>query len=195
MEMRKKFYGFALLIVFISSCSVKLVAPYDEKLVAQTEAFYKNAAAMIDKGIAVSPIDNSSNVIVSTEQQDGHYKKFEGDYNRLISEAEALVLRALVKADEIDSLGKKLQGNIEAAIETTIPSECKEIASDVGAVSLKVKNYLDLKCIISNWKEQHASQEVTQNSLVLKRSVWSARKKTIFAAVLFIIKSEEFKRS
>lgn len=182
-------------LVILAGCSTTLVSPYDEKLVTNTEAFYKKAAGIIEEGRAVSPkTDDARKQIVNPEKHEGHYSKFEGKYNQLIIDSEALILRAMVNSDEIDHVGQKLQAKLSDLIETSIPSKCKDIKDEFGKTSLTASNYIDLKCIITKWKEEHSDQAFTQNTQILKKANWEGRKQIIFNAVLAIQNAETFKK-
>ncbi len=184
-----------LLFSFISGCSVKLVQPYDEKLVTDTEAFYKKAAGIIEHGRAVSPKTNEARKAISEpSKHPGHFSQFESKYNDMLIDSEALIMRAMVGSNEIDRTGQKLQAKLDELIETNIPSVCEGLAEEFGKTSLTVKNYVDLKCIVSKWKEQHADPRLTRNTMILKKANWEGRKRSIFNAVLAIQKAEAFKR-
>ena len=184
-----------LLFSFTSGCSVKLVQPYDEKLVTDTEAFYKKAARIIEHGRAVSPKTNEERKAISEpSKHPGNFSQFEPKYNDLLIDTEALIMRAMAGSNEIDRTGQKLQAKLEDLIETNIPSVCEGLAEEFGKTSLTVKNYIDLKCIVSKWKVQHADPRLTRNTMILKKANWEGRKKSIFDAVLAIQKAEAFKR-
>ncbi|MBL7186553.1 MAG: hypothetical protein ISS70_09515 [Phycisphaerae bacterium] len=179
----------------LSSCATELVAPYDEGLVTGTEAFYKKAAGIIDEGIRVSPrTDQERERIQDPNNHDAHFSRFEPKYSDLLVDSEALVLRAITGSYEIDKVGQKLQEKIDEFIEKQIPSVCQGLSEEFGKTSLTTKNYIDLMCIVSKWKERHENKELTRNTLILKRANWEGRKKTIFNAILAIQKAESKKK-
>ncbi len=187
---------FILLLVLIGGCSTTLVAPYDEKLVTSTEEFYKKAAGIIEEGRIVSPLtDQERKEIANPAEHAGHFSQFVDRYNFLLIDAEALILRAMASSDAIDATGQKIQAKLDELIETSIPSVCEGLAAEFGNTSLTAKNYIDLKCIISKWKDQHENPKLTQDTLILKKANWEGRKKLIFNAVLAIQSAEAFKKS
>lgn len=182
-------------LLFLGGCSPALVTPYDEKLLTSTEEFYKKAAEIIEEGRAASPkFDEDRQKIAEPEKHDAHFTKFESKYNQLVIDSEVLILRAMASSDEIDLAGQKLQSKLNELIETTIPSKCEELKNAFGETSLTATNYIDLKCIIMKWKEQHSDPELTQGKLILKKANWEGRKQTIFNAILAIQKAEGFKK-
>jgi len=58
---------------------------------------------------------------------------------------------------------------------------------------LTVRNYIDLKCFFANWKVQHADMVFTENTQIMKKVNWEARKKAVFNIVLSILKAEGLK--
>lgn len=184
--LKRTFLLLLLGVVFLTSgCTTTLVSPYDEKLVTDTEAFYKKAAILIEKGRSVSPLkdDDRKNIQNPTEHQ-GHASKFEGDYNSLIIDTETLILRAMASDKKIDSMGQKLQAKISNLIETEIPSNCQQLAAEFAQASLTAQNYVDLKCIILKWKQRHSDMSFTKNTKILKKANWESRKRTVFNAAI-----------
>jgi hypothetical protein len=183
------------IFIFVSGCTTVLVSPYDEKLVTDTETFYKKAAEMIELGRDVSPLkDEDRGKIVNTSSHNGHFSKFESKYNGLIIDTEALILRAMASDNKIGSTGQALQSKINDLIEASLPSKCQDLSAEFSKTSLTAKNYVDLKCIVLNWKNQHSDTKITQDTKILKKSNWEGRKLVIFNAVLAIQKAEGFKR-
>jgi hypothetical protein len=186
---------FITLVMLLAGCTTVLVSPYDEKLVTDTEAFYKKAAEMIEWGRDKSPrTDAERSDIVNPSAHSSHYSKFESKYNSLIIDSEALILRAMASDSKIGAAGQGLQAKMNALIEASLPSNCQELAADFSQTSLTARNYVDLKCIILKWKQQHADAELTRNTQILKRANWEGRKLMIFNAVLAIQKAEGFKQ-
>lgn len=183
--------------LFVGGCAVTLVQPYDEKLLTDTEAVFKKASTMIDDGIANSPkTDDQRAAIQKPESHFAHVSKFEGRYAALSTDADALILRALSKAEEVDRIGQKLQGQINDLVENSLPSQCDDIEKELGlnTTSLTVKNYIDLKCLIVRWKAQHSDPTLTKGTGILKRTNWDLRKSTMFSATLAIQKAETSKK-
>lgn len=191
------FVVISVLALLVGGCAITLVQPYDEKLLTDTEAIFKKASSMIDDGISNSPkTDEARSGIRKPEDHSAHFSKFEGRYAALGTDADALILRALRKAQEVDKIGEKLQGQINKLVEESLPSQCEDIESELGlsTTSLTVKNYVDLKCLIVRWKAQHSDPTLTKNTGILKRSNWELRKSTMFSAVLAIQKAETSKK-
>lgn len=184
-----------LLFVLLSGCTTVLVSPYDEKLVSDTEAFYKKAAELIEEGRMESPLnDQERENIENPSMHGGHFSQFESKYNSLIIDAEALILRSMASDNKIDSASQKLQAEISELINTTIPSNCEKLSIQFAEASLTTKNYVDLKCILLEWKNQHTDLVLTRNTKILKKSNWEGRKMLVFKVVLEIQKTEGFKR-
>jgi hypothetical protein len=197
-RIRRTLFVIVILIgtLFASGCPTRLVAPYDEKLLTDTEAIFKTAASMIDDGIGNSPnTDSERSGIKEPESHPAHISKFEGRYAALATDADALILSALSKND-VDRIGEKLQGQINDLIEKSLPSQCDNIEQElaISTNSLTVKNYIDLKCLLVRWKAQHSDPKLTRNTGILKRSNWELRKTAIFSAILAIQKAESSKK-
>ena len=213
---KKSFYYYRLAVgaltamaiaLLLAACSVKLVQPYDEKLFNDTEAFYKKAALMINKGIAVSPRTNEQRAaITDSATHPGHFSKFESQYDSLLVDSDALILRAMAGSSAIDDIGaaiqRKIQEKIDSLFEDESPSICEELKAQVGSASLTVANYVDLKCLVLRWRAQHNPEKTeeekdkdpTQGTGILKRSIWEGRKFNLFEAVLAIQQAESFKK-
>ncbi len=192
------------LAFLLSSCKSILVQPYDEKLITDTETLFKKASEMIDDGIANSPVtDETRKAILRPSDHPGHFSKFKSRYESLDTDANALILRAMSKSENIDKVGESLQEKVNELIDKSLPSQCSSLESDLGinSNSLTVKNYIDLKCIIVNWKAQHSntdayqdSNNITDGTQILKRANWELRKSTIFTATLAIQRAEMSKK-
>lgn len=197
LTINKSFFIISILIFFsiLSGCTTVLVSPYDEKLVTDTEAFYKKAAGIIEEGRAASPLkDSDRNAIVKPSTHNGHFTKFEGKYNTLITDTEALLLRAMASDNKIGSKGQALQAKVSELIENSVASKCQELSAEFSNTSLTAMNYVDLKCIVLKWKEQHSDNKLTRNTQILKKANWEGRKLLVFNAVLAIQKAEGFKK-
>lgn len=186
-----------LVALFVGGCAVTLVQPYDEKLLTDTEGIFKKASSMINDGITNSPkTDQDRSAIAKPESHLAHVSKFEDRYAALSTDADALILRALSKAEEVDPIGQKLQGKINDLVEKSLPTQCNDIKEELGlaTTSLTVKNFIDLKCLIVHWKAQHSDADLTKHTGILKRTNWELRKSTIFSAILAIQKAEASKK-
>lgn len=184
-----------LLILLVTACTVRLVQPYDEKLLNDTEAFYKNAATMIEEGKAVSPkTDAQRQAITNPAEHPGHFSAFESRYDVLITDSEALILRGIAGSQEIDAAGQAFQEKIDAVIDASLPSECPELQAEFGKVSLTAKNFVDLKCLILKWRKEHNDVEFTRGKRILKRGNWEGRKRVLFNIILAIQTAESFKK-
>ena len=186
--------GLLLLIGSLAGCMPRLVQPHDEALVTATEALYAEAAEMIDDGIAASPrTDAERDAFRPSTRSDGHYSRYEPRYDKLIRASDLMILRAMAGSDGVDRLGQTLQAKIEAAIDNAVPSVCAELTdsfNELGATSLTVRNQVDLKCLLTRWKEQHADPALTRNSLILKRANWETRRASLFRVVLAIQRAQ-----
>jgi hypothetical protein len=183
--------------LFVGGCAVTLAQPYDEKLLTDTEAIFKKASSMIDDGIANSPkTDDERAAIPKPESHPAHASRVEGRYASLSTDADALILRALSKSEEVDRIGQKLQDQINDLVEKSLPSQCDDIEKELGlaTTSLTTKNYIDLKCLIVRWKAQHSDPKLTKNTGILKSTNWELRRSTIFSATLAIQKAETSKK-
>lgn len=200
LKISRTLYSFvgAVLMLLLGGCAVSLVQPYDEKLLTDTEVLFKKTSAMIDEGIEKSPEkDEDRLAIVEPENHPAHFSKFAERYRTLETDADALILRALSKSQEVSPIGEKLQNQIIDLVEKAVPTKCKDIENDlrISTSSLTVKNYIDLKCIVVNWKGQHSDAKLTKETLILKRTNWELRKSAIFSAILAIQKAETSKKS
>ena len=197
----------AFTLIFLSACTVTLVQPYDEKLLTDTESLFKKASAMVDDGQLVSPRTDDDRRKVKAAAilpkdptplvaHPAHASQFAKRYNELQTDADALILRALSKNQGTSPIGERLQLKIEKLIEESIPSNCPETDSEFSnlTASLTVKNYVDLKCILVNWKHQHSDPKLTEDTEILKKSNWELRRSTLFASVLAIQSAETAKK-
>ena len=126
-------------------------------------------------------------------KSDAHFSHFASRYDKLIRASDLMILRAMAGSDGIDKFGQKLQGKIEEAIENAVPSVCAELTdsfNELGATSLTVRNQVDLKCLLTRWKEQHADPELTRNTFILKRANWESRRASLFRVVLAIQRAQ-----
>ncbi|ENO7812560.1 hypothetical protein ACB524_004401 [Salmonella enterica] len=186
-----------ILTLYLTGCTTTLTSPYSDKLAVDTEQFYKNSATVLEEGRTASPkTDFERAKITHPENNAGSYSKFESQYNRLIIDSKSLILLALANDEKIGLAGQRLQSKLNDIVSESLPAKkCDEIKNDIDANSttLLVGNYIDLKCILTGWKEQHADPQFTQNTLILKKSNWEARKKQLFNIVLILQKSAHTK--
>ena len=188
---------FFLIFLLLIGCTIKLVQPYDEKLLADTDAIFKKASLMIDDGIQVSPTtDDARKLLASKSDNLAKATNFDIRYLGLSTDADALILKALSKSQDIDPAGKVIENKVTNLIEKKLPiEECKAIENDIGNTyqSLTVKNYIDLKCMFVLWQIQHNDDDLTNKTKILKQINWELRKKSLFSAILAIEKAETSK--
>jgi hypothetical protein len=209
MEVRvRRLIPAALVLVslwLLAGCTTTLVQPYDDKLFTDTEALFKKASAMIDDGFASSPrTDDERNALKAMAgktgkplaEHPGHVSKFEPRYNELATDSDALILRALSSSFEVGPVGNRLQAKIDRLIEESIPSACPDQDAEFQGLtaSLTVRNYIDLKCLLTRWKAQHNDSALTESTGILKRTNWELRKSTLFNAILVIQRAEAAKK-
>lgn len=192
---RRLTIGLMLLIaVALSACVPQLVQPHDPALVAGVEALYAEATAMIDDGVASSPVtDAEREAIRPANKSAAHASQFTARYDALIRAADLMILRAMAGSGTVDRTGDTLQRKIEQVIENAIPSVCSDLTAafdELGATSLTVRNHVDLKCLLTRWKEQHADPALTRGSQILKRANWESRRASLFRIVLAIQRAE-----
>jgi hypothetical protein len=188
-------YAAIALLMFVSACSIKLVQPYNEKLLDDTQAFYKKAAAMIEEGMAVSPkTDEERAMIVKPAEHPANVSSFLPEYDALIVDSEALILRAMTGSQQIDATAQNIQGKLDELIEAYLPSRCPELKAEFGKISLTAMNFVDLKCLILKWREDHGNQQLTRGTGILKQANWEGRKAVLFNTLLAIQKAEGFKK-
>lgn len=186
-----------VLICLLTGCTtITLVEPYDDKLFNDTETFFKNADAMIELGRFVSPRDDGERAAIADPTlHPGHISAFESKYNQLLVDSDALILRAVANSQGVDYLGSKIGKEVNKIIDESLPSSCKDLEEARAAeTSLTAMNFVDLKCIVIKWKEQHGDQELTNGKSILKKANWQGRKIALFDAVLAIQKAEGFKK-
>jgi len=191
-----------LLVCCLSACTtVNLVQPYDADLYNNTEAFYKNASAMIAKGISVSPKTSEQLLAIADDekaQHPGHYRQFYVDYNSLLIESNALILRSLANSQQLDNSGQAIQQKIEAVISESLPTECDSLQQSFPSVSLTTRNYIDLKCLVGRWSEAHQGHDpngdITRGKQILKQAAWEGRAKSLFDGILAIQTAEASKK-
>jgi hypothetical protein len=186
-----------ILILLLNGCTpIKMVQPYDAKLFNDTETFFKKADAMIELGKSVSPRDDSERaLILKPDQHPGHISAFESKYNQLLLDSDALILRAIANSQVVDYLGSQIQKKVNEVIDQSLPSSCENLEADAARTSLTAMNFVDLKCIVIKWKDQHNDQKLTKGKSILKKGNWEGRKITLFDAVLAIQKAEGFKKT
>jgi len=200
-KLSQQFITLLSLLCLPACTTVNLVQPYDADLFNNTEAFYKNASAVIAKGISVSPGTSEELLAINDdekEQHPGHYRQFVADYNNLLIESNALILRSLSNSQQLDVTGQAIQEKIEAVISESFPTECDTLQESFASVSLTTRNYIDLKCLIGRWSEAHQgrapSGDITRGKQVLKQATWEGREKSLFDGILAIQTAEASKK-
>ena len=113
----------------------------------------------------------------------------------MLLDADALILRAIVNGQEVGLIGAETQKKINQLIDESSPSTCNDLAETREArASLTAMNYVDMKCMVIKWKDQHGDQEITKGKSILKSGNWEGRKQALFGAILAIQKAEGFKK-
>ncbi|GAC1623652.1 MAG: hypothetical protein NVS9B10_08830 [Nevskia sp.] len=188
--------GLALVLVLLATagCATRLVQPYDAQQVSGIDTLFVTASTVIDDGIAASPrTDPERAAIRKPEASAAHYAAFAPRYDALLRASDLLLLHALAGNGGVDPLGQLLHDKINALIDSAIPSVCADLSARVkaaGPASLEVANMVDLKCLLTRWKEQHADPELTRRTLILKTGNWEARRAALFNIVLAIQRAE-----
>ena len=180
----------ACLLLSLSACqTTTLVQPYDDVLVSETQDFYKQAATLLEKGREKSP---QSRPMQEDADNPGHVSHYQAGYNQLTIEANGLIIRAMVNAANVGKLGKKAQQVISQVIEERIPSVCDGDSAQLGEdfTSLTVQNFVDLKCVVSNWQNQHSNAPAK----TLTSADWNRRHGALLAIVIAIQQAESAKQ-
>lgn len=178
----------------LQGCGAMLVQPHDEVLLDHTESLFKKASTMINDGVGKSPRTDAERARFKDKpaEHPAHLSQFEARYDELGSDADALILRALARSQKVSPAAQVLERKIEDLIEKNIPSSCPELDAEFDQMSagLTVRNYIDLRCLLTRWKAQHGDDRVTDATGIMKRINWELRRSTLFAAVLAIQKAE-----
>ncbi len=182
--------------LLLTACTVKVVQPYDERLYNDTEAFFKKADVMVEQGKKVSPDTDAQRAAISKpEEHPGHVSAFSSKYDTLAVDSDALILRALANSQSVGSLGSETQARLNDVIDKSIPSACPDLLKGLEKVDLTTMNFVDLKCTVLTWKEQHGDPALTRGTGILKKANWEGRKKALFDTILAIQKAEGFKKN
>jgi len=178
-----------VMLVLLSCTTVKFVQPYDEALIDGVQNFYKTSATFLDDAKVKSPIERPTN---SDSSSPGHLSHYENGYDRLVIEANLLIMRAMVNSIKLSEIGVDAQSAVSNFINEKLPSACVEDTADLGGgfTSLTVKNFADLKCIITNWKVQHTQAP----GQIMTQGDWERRHKTLINAIISIQQAENFKQ-
>lgn len=181
-----------LIALLVSSCtSVVFVQPYDQALVSGTEAFYKKAGKMIQQAEAVSPDHRAKGTAVNPAATYDHLKP---QYDDLVIDANALIIRAAANANRVDALGQKLQGKLEQLVEKAVPptKNCIELKDALAGtpMTLTVSNFVDLKCLVAGWDRQQREAP----GQILTKTEWSNRNISLMEAIMAIETAETFKK-
>ncbi|MCB1955051.1 MAG: hypothetical protein KDG55_05210 [Rhodocyclaceae bacterium] len=185
------------LLLNLTGCPRQLVQPYDNRLLDDAETLYRETAAMIDRGIRVSPANDAARAaIAAPETHAGHASQFRPDYASAISTVDVMLLRALASQQSVSPVGERLQTRINSLLDEALPSACAELQADMAALAgprLTIANLVDLKCLLIRWQAQHEDPTLTRQTLILKQSNWALRKSALFKAVLSIETAERAK--
>lgn len=177
-------------LISLAGCTAAtLVQPYDERLLAGSEQFYRKAATIIEHSRAHSPVDRPTTEDVN---HPGHLANMDNLYAELLIDANILLLRALTYSDQVDDTGRRLQEKITGYIDSAVPSNCDNSAEDVRAEfsSLTMKNYVDLKCLVVTWQAQHEAAP----GKVLTQADWSRRHLSLIRYIVAVQQAEAAKR-
>lgn len=183
------------LVMSTAGCTTRLVQPYNEKILYDTEAFYKKAALMIEEGRAVSPITDEEREAISIPAGNpAHVSAFAAKYDALVVDSETLLLGAMTGDGQISSAGTSIQNKIQELIEETLPTPCPELRAELEKAGLTAANFADLKCLILKWRAEHGDKTLTRGTGILKKSNWEGRKVVLFTTILAIQNAESFKK-
>lgn len=179
------------LILFVQSCTVTFVQPYDEKLVDATESFYKDTSLAIESAREKSPVNRDNVDPSKPEENSGHLSQYASFYSKAKVNANALIIRAMVNSGKVDKIAANTHIEIEEVISKSLPSNCKnDRAAISGQITLTLQNYLDLKCLVTHWEVQHKSAPHE----ILKKVNWESRQVSLMGMVVSIQKAESFKK-
>lgn len=173
----------------LSGCTFKLVQPHDAQRYQSTEQFYKNAATLMLKGERSSPVDLPQLDVMTTEQarqHPGHYSHFQADYDSLLIESNALILRSLANSGQISATGKQIHAKAERLLSRKLSTECDKLQRDFPDADLTTRNYIDLQCLVSKWQNEHARSRAQ----ILSALTWQTRQQTLFHGILAIQSAE-----
>lgn len=177
----------------LSGCAIKLLQPHDAQLYQSTEQFYKQAATLLLKGERSSPANLPQLDVTPTEQarqHPGHYSHFQADYDSLLIESNALILRSLANSGQISGTGKQIHAQAERLLSRKLSSECDKRQRDFPDADLATRNYIDLQCLVSKWQNDHARSRAQ----ILSALTWQTRQQTLFNGILAIQSAETSKQ-
>lgn len=188
MHWRHTFFCLINLLCLLGCTATTLVQPYDERLLTGSEAFYRNAATIIEHSRAQSPAERPT---TEDNNHPGHIANMDNLYADLLIDANILLLRAMRSSELVDNTGQRLQGKITQYIDSALPSNCDNSADDIRAEfsSLTVKNFVDLKCLIITWQAQHAAAP----GKVLTQGDWSRRHLSLIRYIVAVQQAEAAK--
>lgn len=177
-------------VFLLQACTVTFVQPYDEKLVDGTEAFYKEVSKGLIEAESKSLEHRNPVIPLKPESNPGHISHYKLFYSSAMVSANSLIIRAMVNRGKVDEIALSVHKEIETIISEAVPSNCKDGKSVITEkITLTLQNYLDLKCLISNWEVQHLS---AQNE-TLKKGNWEGRQISLMNMIVNIQKAESFK--
>lgn len=178
-------------IIFLQSCTVTFVQPYDEKLVDATDAFYKSTSLALENARLNSPDSRRLKEGEDASSNSGHISKYENTYSKLKIEANALIIRSLVNSEKVDKTVTGAHDQINTLISESLPSNCTNGEATIpGQITLTVQNYLDLKCLVTYWEVQHRN---APNEILTKHN-WEVRQRPLMQMIVDIQKAESFKK-
>lgn len=177
----------------ISGCAIKLVQPHDAQLYQSTEQFYKQAATLLLKGERSSPVNVPQLAVMPTEQarqHPGHYSHFQADYDSLLIESNALILRSQANSRQISATGMQIHAKAERLLSRKLSTECDKLQHDFPDADLTTRNYIDLQCLVSKWQNDHARSR----EQILPALTWQTRQQILFGGMLAIQSAEASKQ-
>jgi hypothetical protein len=167
---------------------IKFYSSFDQALFNQTEKFYQDASVLISKAKSASPkLRESIKSYDKINEHPAHVSQLERTYESLIIGSDVLLLRAISNGVVIDDWAKITKVN--ELIDVSLPSMCKSTLES-HKLSLSAKNYIDLKCLILNWREQHKNAPDS----ILKKVNWESRQAILFQMLIIIQKYELSKK-
>ena len=185
MNWYRPFLLLACLVSLLGCTAATLVQPYDEKLLTDSEQFYRKAATIIEHSRMQSPAERPT---TENSNDPGHISNMDNLYAELLIDANILLLRALANSEQVDVTGQRLQNKITEYIDNALPSNCDNSTDDIRAEfsSLTVKNFVDLKCLVVTWQAQHQAAP----GKVLTRADWSRRHVSLIRFIVALQQAE-----
>lgn len=152
---------------------------------------------MIIKGEISSPLTTQDIAKIPSEkaaENAGHFSRFESSYSALIIDSNALILRSLANSGKVNEIGKSMQRKLEQIIRSSTTAACESLQQDFPLADLTTKNYIDLKCLVTKWRQDHQNAGIPGEARqILKKANWEGRERSLFDAILAIQSAEAFK--